>query len=74
MKRRLLEDLEAANDLCDRMTKFADKKQDGVYWWSGWAIVDAFLAGVDYERKPALTDQKAAAEALGLAPASDDHR
>lgn len=45
-----VEDIKAGNALRESMLDMADAKQAGAPLWHGWAIMDAFLAGVEYER------------------------
>jgi len=50
---RPIEDLEAADKFRRTLVPRADKMTpDGAYLWHGWALFDAFLAGVDYAQKP----------------------
>lgn len=51
---RPIEDLEAANAFRDSMVARADSEWHGAPLWHGWALFDAFLAGIDHERKPKL--------------------
>ena len=48
---RPIEDLQAANAFRDTMVPRADSDWHGAPLWHGWAIFDAFLAGMDYARK-----------------------
>ena len=45
-----MKDLEAANDFRDNLVSRADTDIRGAPLWHGWAIFDAFLAGIDYAR------------------------
>jgi hypothetical protein len=48
---RPIEELQAANEFRRTMAPKVDyKTPDGAPLWHGWAIFDAFLAGVDYAR------------------------
>ena len=48
---RPIEDLEAANAFRATLVPRADGNSGGSPVWYGWAIFDAFLAGMDYARK-----------------------
>ncbi len=52
---RPIEDLEAANAFRATLLAQADSHQGGAPLWHGWAIFDAFLAGLDHARRPAPT-------------------
>lgn len=47
---RPIEDLEAANNFRNGLVDQADANRGGAPLWHGWAVFDAFLAGVDYAR------------------------
>jgi hypothetical protein len=47
---RPIEDLEAANAFRETLVPKADFMSGMAPLWHGWAIFDAFLAGVDYAR------------------------
>ncbi len=49
--RRPLEELQAAVEFRSTLGPRADGRVAGAPLWHGWAIFDAFLAGVDYTRK-----------------------
>jgi hypothetical protein len=48
---RPIEDLEAANEFRRSMLERADAHQVGAPMWYGWALFDAFLAGLDHARR-----------------------
>lgn len=48
---RPIEDLEAANTFRNTMIERADSWHHDAPLWYGWAIFDAFLAGLDYARR-----------------------
>jgi hypothetical protein len=48
---RPIEDLEAANEFRQALVERADAHTAGAPLWYGWAIFDAFLAGLDYARR-----------------------
>lgn len=50
---RPLEELQAGNEFRKSLCPRADAAKDGSPLWHGWAIMDAFLAGIDYARKRA---------------------
>ncbi len=50
MKDRPIEDLEAANAFRDTLLAKADGDRHGAPLWHGWAVFDAFLAGLDHAR------------------------
>lgn len=47
---RPIEDLEAGNAFRDSLCARADAYAGEYPLWHGWAIMDAFLAGIDYAR------------------------
>lgn len=47
---RPIEELEAGNAFRDTLVKRADAWDGIAPLWHGWAIMDAFLAGIDYAR------------------------
>lgn len=49
-KERPLEDLQAADEFRSTMVARADENRHGAPLWHGWAIFDAFLAGLDHAR------------------------
>lgn len=49
-KERDIEDLIAGNAFRETLVPRADQMRAGCPLWHGWAIMDAFLAGVDYAR------------------------
>ncbi len=51
-RQRPIEELEAATAFRDQLVPRADEHAHGTYpLWHGWAIVEAFLAGVDHSRR-----------------------
>jgi hypothetical protein len=48
---RSIEDLVAGNAFRDTLMPRADADYNGAPLWYGWALVDAFLAGLDHARK-----------------------
>ncbi len=51
---RPIEELVAANAFRDALKPQADALHFGAPLWHGWALFNAFLAGVDYARKADL--------------------
>lgn len=51
MTDRPIEELRAGNDFRDKLVAKADADRSGAPLWHGWALMDAFLAGIDWERK-----------------------
>jgi len=49
MSKRPIEELVAGNDFRDTLVPRADDKAN--LMWRGWAIMDAFLAGIDWARE-----------------------
>jgi hypothetical protein len=47
---RPIEDLEAANEFRKTMIARADAQHGAAPLWHGWALFDAFLAGMDHAR------------------------
>lgn len=47
---RPIEDLEAANAFRQTLLERADGEMGHAPFWHGWAIFDAFLAGLDHAR------------------------
>lgn len=54
---RPIEELTAGNDFRLSLVPRADGDRIGAPLWFGWALMDAFLAGVDYGRQTASTTQ-----------------
>lgn len=48
---RPIEELQAGNAFRDQLVPRADSDHHGAPLWHGWAIMDAFLAGIDYARR-----------------------
>jgi hypothetical protein len=48
---RPIEDLEAANAFRDTLVPQADGYRAHAPLWHGWAVFDAFLAGMDHARQ-----------------------
>lgn len=48
---RPIEELQAGNAFRETLIPRADAHNIGAPLWYGWAIMDAFLAGIDYARK-----------------------
>lgn len=44
------DDLRAGNTFRESLVPRADGLRDGAPVWFGWALMDAFLAGVEYAR------------------------
>lgn len=51
MKDRPIEDLQAGDEFRRGLLERADGNRGGAPLWHGWAIMDAFLAGIDHGRK-----------------------
>lgn len=51
MSNRQIEELKAGNDFRDKLIPRADADRTGAPLWHGWALMDAFLAGVDWARE-----------------------
>jgi hypothetical protein len=51
MADRPIEDIKAGNDYRDSIINAADSWKHDAPLWHGWAIMDAFLAGVDFARQ-----------------------
>lgn len=53
---RPIEDLQAGDAFRSALVSRADGSRSGAPLWHGWALMDAFLAGIDYarEQKPYL--------------------
>lgn len=49
-KDRPIEDLEAGDAFRKSLLDRADGSRDGAPLWHGWALMDAFLAGLDHAR------------------------
>jgi hypothetical protein len=47
---RPVEEVVAGDDFRDTLVKYADVSQGEVPFWRGWALMEAFLAGIDYAR------------------------
>lgn len=57
MNRRSIGDLEAANSFRDSLVPKADGFANGhAPLWHGWALFDAFLAGMDHARQSQTKD------------------
>lgn len=56
MTDRPIEELQAGNDFRGSLVARADGNRGGAPLWHGWALMDAFLAGVDYGRQTATRD------------------
>lgn len=52
---RPIEDLIAANAFRDTLVPRADAHRGAAPLWHGWAVFDAFLAGMDHGRQTAAT-------------------
>lgn len=48
--KRPIEELVAADDLVQSLTDRADARNSIYPLWHGWALREAFLAGIDYAR------------------------
>ena len=48
MKARPIEDLKAGDTFRSSLLERADGNYDGAPLWHGWALMDAFLAGLDH--------------------------
>lgn len=48
---RPIEELKAGDDFRNSLVTRADADHHGAPLWYGWALMDAFLAGIDWERK-----------------------
>lgn len=48
---RPVDELEAGDEFRQTMVAKADADNHGPPMWHGWAIMEAFLAGIDYARK-----------------------
>lgn len=46
-----LEDLKAGNEFRDSLVGRADRLEGSAPMWYGWALMDAFLAGIEYARR-----------------------
>lgn len=57
---RPIEDLQAGDAFRSALVPKADARRDGAPLWHGWALMDAFLAGIDYARaqKPKITTRR----------------
>jgi hypothetical protein len=53
---RPIEELVAGNAFRDSLVRRADSDFSGAPLWHGWALMDAFLAGIDWERKRKRTE------------------
>lgn len=54
MTGRTIEELKAADDFRQSLLDMADEHRGVAPLWHGWAIVDAFLAGMDYARQKSV--------------------
>lgn len=54
MTDRPIEDLQAANEFRNSLLPRADAHNGPAPLWHGWAVFDAFLAGMDHGRNTAL--------------------
>lgn len=50
MTERDIKELQAGNTFRDSLVPRCDRLISGAPLWHGWAIMDAFLAGIDYAR------------------------
>lgn len=50
-KDRPIEELQAGDEFRKTLVPRADAHNGPAPLWHGWAIMDAFLAGIDYARK-----------------------
>lgn len=48
---KAVEDLQAGDAFRKSLCPRADATKDGSLLWHGWALMDAFLAGIDYARE-----------------------
>ena len=48
---RPIEELQAGDAFREQLVPRADSDFHGAPLWHGWAIMDAFLAGIDYARR-----------------------
>jgi hypothetical protein len=48
---RPIEELQAGDEFRRSLIPKADGEKVGAYLWHGWALMDSFLAGVDWARK-----------------------
>jgi len=53
MTQRPIDELRAADDFRNSLCGRSDGNRLGAPVWHGWAIFDAFLAGIDYARRVA---------------------
>lgn len=51
MNERPIEELIAGEAFRNTLVQRADADHHGAPLWYGWALMDAFLAGIDYARK-----------------------
>lgn len=51
MAERPIEELQAGNAFRDSLVPRADFTRGEAPLWHGWAIMDAFLEGIDYARR-----------------------
>jgi hypothetical protein len=67
MTDRPIEELVAGDKFRDTLVPRADHMNGAFPMWYGWAIMDAFLAGIDYARKATKesTDGDKEAESKG---------
>lgn len=50
---RPIEELQAGAEFIQTLLARADGDRGGAPLWHGWAVMDAFLAGIDYARRTA---------------------
>lgn len=49
--KRPIEELDAGNSFRSDLVPKADDDRHGAPLWHGWALMDAFLAGIDWARE-----------------------
>lgn len=57
MSDRPIEELNAGDEFRSSLVARADADNHGSPLWYGWALMDAFLAGIDYARSHATIDR-----------------
>jgi len=50
-KDRPIEDIQAGDEFRKSLIKLADDWKGPAPLWHGWALMDAFLAGIDYAQR-----------------------